>query len=339
MDLPIYSLYGQREYYRRGLDGTFEFQTANELIIDYCIDLYSVSLHCTSRLDSQAIPFALAASPLGSLIASGLQNGSLELWDIDSGKSVYTIHRAHSEGVTACTFTPDGMHLISAPRDKTLKLWNIHDRACQTTLIGHKDVVNACAVTPDGCSIFSASADWSLIMWDIEKSKPVMFFEGHENFVNDCAVLRDGSKLISASEDKSVKVWSVTSGKCEATLKGHKGEVNACAVTPDGLIVVSGSMDKTLKLWDVRNLKCVGTLEGHTRDVWTCNITCDGLTIISTSPNELLIWNLNSQELAVRNNDTNCELIISCTVAPSDVPILTGYTDNSVRLWKPLFEV
>ena len=44
MDLRLYTIAGQREYYQKGIENTFEFLTANDVIIDYCIDLDCVSL-------------------------------------------------------------------------------------------------------------------------------------------------------------------------------------------------------------------------------------------------------------------------------------------------------
>jgi hypothetical protein len=69
----------------------------------------------------------------------------------------------HADMVRACAVTPDGQRVVSASRDKMLKVWDLETGRALATLKGHADRVSACAVTPDGQRVVSADAPYSAV--------------------------------------------------------------------------------------------------------------------------------------------------------------------------------
>ena len=59
--------------------------------------------------------------------------------------------------VTSVDFNPDGSHIISGSRDRTLKLWEADTGEHLGTFEGHTDVVWSVAFSPDGSLIVSGS--------------------------------------------------------------------------------------------------------------------------------------------------------------------------------------
>ena len=59
---------------------------------------------------------AVAISADGDAIAAGCADGTIQLWQLGSGKKGATL-RGHVEGVTALAFAPTGKTLVSAGRD------------------------------------------------------------------------------------------------------------------------------------------------------------------------------------------------------------------------------
>ena len=60
----------------------------------------------------------------GALLASGLEDGTVMLWDVASQTNSATLSR-HPGGVTAVAFSPDGETLATGSRDNTVKLWDV----------------------------------------------------------------------------------------------------------------------------------------------------------------------------------------------------------------------
>jgi len=191
--------------------------------------------------------------------------------------------------------TPDGQRVISASRDRTLKVWNLESGRALSTLEGHADRVTACAVTPDGQRVISASHDKTLKVWDLESGRALGTLEGHADWVAACAVTPNGRCVISASHDQTLKIWDLESWRELGTLEGHTDGVAACAVMPDGRRVVSASWDQMLKVWDLESRRMLGTLVGHADWVTACAVTPDGQRVVSASWDKTLkVWDLGA---------------------------------------------
>ena len=67
------------------------------------------------------------------LIISGSFDGTIDLWNIDTGTCINTFVR-HSSGVTSVYVSPDEKHIVSGSRDNTVKVWDAYTGACINTL-------------------------------------------------------------------------------------------------------------------------------------------------------------------------------------------------------------
>ncbi len=66
----------------------------------------------------------VAFSPDGKILATGSDDKTIKLWDVNTGQLISTL-LGHSWSVVSVAFTADGKTLISASWDKTVKLWRV----------------------------------------------------------------------------------------------------------------------------------------------------------------------------------------------------------------------
>ena len=67
---------------------------------------------------------SLAFNQDGSILATGLSNGKVQLWRVADGKLVHEL-ATNKHGVTCVTFNPDGSLLASGSNDGTVRLWGV----------------------------------------------------------------------------------------------------------------------------------------------------------------------------------------------------------------------
>jgi WD40 repeat protein len=62
-------------------------------------------------------------------------------------------------------FSPDGLTLATACRDKTAWLWDVASGQMISILTAHTDFVRAVAFSPDGATLATASDDQTTRLW------------------------------------------------------------------------------------------------------------------------------------------------------------------------------
>ena len=225
----------------------------------------------------------------GRRAVSASDDGTLRVWDLESGRSLKTLEGQTGSVTAVAVF--GGHRAITSSDDGTLRVWDLESGRPLETLKGHRASVFAVAVL-DSRRAVSASLDRTLQVWDLESGLSLKTLEGHTARVTAVAVL-DSRRAVSASDDWTLRVWDLERGYSLKTLEGHTDRVTAVAVM-DGGHAVSASKDGTLRVWDLESGQSLKTLEGHTAEIYSM-VVLDGCLAVSIS-NEptLLVWDLES---------------------------------------------
>ncbi|WP_422730895.1 WD40 repeat domain-containing protein, partial [Nostoc cycadae] len=85
----------------------------------------------------------------GKTLASGSNDKTITLWNVETGKKISTF-TGHSSTVVSVSFSPDGRLLASGSLDGTIKLWNIKTGKKIGTFTGHSNSVQSVSFSPDG---------------------------------------------------------------------------------------------------------------------------------------------------------------------------------------------
>ena len=215
----------------------------------------------TMARQSQEI-LGCASSPDGGRLVGMLSNGTLGVWDAQTGEQTAVL--AENAGIVRClAFFPDGRRFVSGHDNGTLRVW---DATIQTSgdQSVHSAAVISCAFSADGRRVVTGSEDKTVKLWEASNGVLVASVE-HSRAVTACAVSGDGGRLASwASRVGSMdddgefmvvelKEWDDEAkserDRIEARL-AHETEVDWCTFLPDGRRHLSQSIDGECVLWD-----------------------------------------------------------------------------------------
>ncbi len=275
---------------------------------------------------------SVAFSPDGRLLASGSDDQTVKLWDVNSAQRIRTL-KGYARGIRSVAFSPDGQTLASGSEDQRVRIWDIANEQCLRSLDQHSERVWSVAFSPDGQTLASGSEDQTIRLWQVNTGSCLKILSGHSDGIHSVAFTPDGLKLASGSSDYSVQLWNVETGQPLGELPGHQDWVWSVAFSPDGKILASGSSDLTVRLWDVERQDCLKVLIGHHHWIRSVAFSPDGKILASSSVGRTVrLWNVQTGEsLSLLDGFKNG--IRSVAFSPDSRILASGSDDRVVRLW------
>lgn len=133
------------------------------------ISLYRPSSKSATSLEgASSWPRSAAYSADGRLLATGHWNGEVLVWDLRSGKRLWTF-LGHQGLVTDVSFSPAGLSLASGGVDGTVRLWDVKTGQPRTVLTDGPKSINALRFLPDGSALMAAGTDLPVVVWYASK--------------------------------------------------------------------------------------------------------------------------------------------------------------------------
>jgi WD40 repeat protein/serine/threonine protein kinase len=312
----------------------------------------------------------IAFSADGKWLATGGADGTVRLWNVDTGEQELVLAGHTNEIFIA--FNPDGTHLATAGYDGWVKVWDISTEQAAVQpqlLINHELPARSLAFNPDGTRLAVASQDGTARIWDAVSGRTLLVLVGHAGLIDDLVFSPDGERLITSSEDQTVKVWDLTTSREWFTANGdlpnfspdgqhlaiaadgilildsisgnelstlpiyHAPFIFHLAYSPDGDRIATASWDGTAKVWDAINGQELLTLVGHTNRIYEVNFSPDGTQLLTASEDQTAkVWDATSG-LEIFTLSDHTGTIQGIAYSPDGKFIATGSWDHSAKVW------
>lgn len=150
-----------------------------------------------------------AISQKGHLIASALPNNSLVLININDGKRIFSLQRAHRSEITKIQFINNDRHIASSSQDATLLIATLNGDIYRK-LSGHTMPVLSFDYLESKNFLISVSLDGKAIVWDYENNSKKKEIFAHPGGVADIDIAADDSFFATVSLNGEIKLWKTS---------------------------------------------------------------------------------------------------------------------------------
>ena len=275
---------------------------------------------------------SVAYSPDGKRLASAGHDGSVKVWDAETGQEIGSLEN-QTTTVFGVSFSPDGRWMATANYDNTIKIWDSQSYRLVRTLSGHADWVCQAIFSPDGKMLASASHDGTAKLWDWANGKMVRSLDAQTTLVLGVAFDPTGRLLATAGKDRKLRIWDISTGKELRTLSGHTGEVTRVAFSPDGKMLASSSVDRTAKLWDVIRGVEIRTLRGHAERVNSITFSPDGTQLATAGMDQLVkLWDVASGR-SLESLKGHTGWVGGVAFSPDGARLASASDDLTIKVW------
>jgi eukaryotic-like serine/threonine-protein kinase len=285
-------------------------------------------------------------------------------------RGIGQVFRAHTGGINAVAFAPDGKTIVTASDDRTVRLWSL-EMGAPKIFEGHTDEVWAAALSPDGKMIASGGKDKGVRLWDVAKGKSTLL-EGHLQWVTHVTFSADGKWLASQGLGDGIFLWNVATkeGTRVATNPGVEmsrgpvfsedgrflafvetgklviwdvttgrrdlwpGQTSICssiAVSPDGRMIATGGVDGLIRLWSTTG-GLSRTFRVHADEVTAMLFSRDGSTLI-TGSKDRSVRSMDVVSATVRIWGLYGGEVKTMALSPDGKQLAVGGKDRNVIVW------
>lgn len=280
----------------------------------------------------------VALSPGGATIASGTRNGTVQLWNLETGSQVSSPMVLDTDWVRSIAFSADGKLLAAGSDRGRIHVWDAQSGvSIGDRISAHPSWIRCLAFSSDGMTLVSGSNDGTLRRWDVSSGqalgRPLL---GHTGPVLSVSFLSRDQIVVSASSDGTIRTWDASLGEQLAKKDiGHVGSITYTTFSSDGLKLALGTANGTSRVVDVTSGQPLRQiLKGPHSPIRSVAIGHSGQLVATGSTDGLIyVWDLSFSKPYPFMLFGHLDSVDSLGFSPNGLTLVSSSADGTIRHW------
>lgn len=305
-------------------------------------------LHMAVQADRTelTIPMAglVAFSPDGKSLAIGNSNGTLKLWETETGQEMRELE-GHLTLISGLSFSPNGKFLASSSIDMRVKIWDVTSGSLLGVIKEFDGPVNDVVFSLDGEKLATVDQDGLVRIWDVTsvfgrspgesnllEITETVFIKHISDKAHDVAFSPDGKRIAVFIPSVGIIVWELDSGKQVLEIPEGTDFTSGIAFSPNGEFLASGSGDLGTAVWDPETGEQMMFFP-ETAPITKVAFSQDSFTLATSAKNGMVsLWDIDtqSQKVKILGQPTEFNFL---ALSPDGQRVAVGNDPQTTSLW------
>ena len=209
--------------------------------------------------------YGIAFSHDGRRIVSGFFDGTIRVWDVETGYLILgPLTQAGDGYFTSVTFSPDGTQIASGSNSGEVTIWDAHTgKTYAGALKGQTKWVYFVVFSPDG-KLVASSSGAKVVVWETLSGRKILDQAG--SYV--CPTFSPDGKRLLWKRGRSITVWDVRAARDALEFPGDDS-IAYLAFSADGTRIISGDVNGDFRTWDAVTGAAIATVPSKKHRVGT----------------------------------------------------------------------
>ncbi|KAI0168843.1 WD40-repeat-containing domain protein [Hypoxylon sp. FL1284] len=299
---------------------------------------------------------SLAFSTDGHFLASGSDDYSVNIWDIETGTVQHNV-KVQNGWIYSVAFSSQGIIAVGS-NDAFITLWDASTGKEHARWVIKDGVPHSLCFSPDGTRLASTGSS-TVDIWAMEQNRGSKWsrlatFNELESKGQAVTFFSEGKQLAAGSYDGRIAIWDMETLQLKCIfLAEHDTKINCIAFSADGSLVAAGSAGGLASIWNISradsNRSSSGNEDGtevlgcsvkqHLRASNSAGIECitfspdaQGLRLATASRTSIHIWDTKTGA-SLHEFHAIFDDIFSISFEPRASYLAAGMSSGAVHLW------
>ncbi|MCU0661836.1 MAG: protein kinase [Myxococcota bacterium] len=278
----------------------------------------------------------IALTQDGSRLLAGLNDGTIVVFDVPSGKRLIE-KPMHSDIAVSLAISHNGAMAASSSSSEGIRLFRPDTGELIGMLVGHKGEVRALAFTPDGTALLSGGQDGTIRIWDLTTQRQRAILQGNGAEVTCLALSKSGHTLAVGTWDGLLRTWNLPERTLRDKRNAHTDGISDIAFNANEDILVTSSWDGTVGTWQMADLTLIHRKDFKAGFIYGMRALGDGSLIATLNKKrEFMVTDTSSGKDLLRIPEAYASEGIHPATTPSGEFIAFQRDGQTIEVWRQL---